>query len=84
MIPCFNPKFQARKGGIQLEMPHDSIVEDRSVDLRSAVLPNEIVHNSQAAYLHLRAYVDCTDVTHTNIYNDNTVRDYIRRCIESF
>jgi pimeloyl-ACP methyl ester carboxylesterase len=74
----------ARRGGIQLDLPHDSIVEDRSVDLRSAILPSEILHNGGAPYMHLRAYADCTDITHTNIYNVSVVREYIVRCIESY
>lgn len=70
--------------GIQLDLPHDGIVEDRSVDLRSAILPNEIVYNSSAPYMHARAYLNCTDVTHTNIYDSPVVRKYILKCIERF
>ena len=73
-----------RVGGIQLDLPHDSIVEDRSVDLRVAVLPNEVVHNGTAPYMHVRAYAECTDVTHTNIYNHPVVREYIVRCLECY
>src|SRR5206468_2518263 len=73
-----------RTGGIQLDLPHDSIVEDRSVDLRSAVLPNEVVQNGRAAYMHVRAYENCTDVTHTNIYDDDIVRAYVLKCIASY
>jgi pimeloyl-ACP methyl ester carboxylesterase len=71
-----------RRGGIQLDLPHDSIVEDRSVDLRASVLPNEVVHNGTAPYMHLRAYTECTDITHTNIYDDYNVRQYLVRCLE--
>ena len=69
-------------GGITLDMPHDTIVEDRSVDLTQSILPNEITHNGSGKYIHLRAYDTCTEVRHTNIYDDDTVRktivDFIR------
>ena len=64
-------------GGIQLDMPHDSIVEDRSVNLTFSILANEIVHQGSSLYMHLRAYEGCTDVIHTNIYDDWKVRDYL-------
>jgi pimeloyl-ACP methyl ester carboxylesterase len=64
-------------GGIQLEMPHDAVVEDRSVDLNESILPNEIVHNGRSPYVHLRVYEDCTSVTHTNIYDRDQVREHI-------
>jgi pimeloyl-ACP methyl ester carboxylesterase len=69
------------KAGLRLEMPHDLIVEDRSVDLRNSILPNEIVQQGSTPYLHMRTYLDCTDVTHTNIYDDVTVRETIVDCI---
>ena len=59
---------------LEVNLPHDSIVEDRSVDLRSAVLPNELVQNRRVPYMHLRTYENCTDVTHTNIYDDDVVK----------
>lgn len=64
-------------GGIQLDMPHDSIVEDRSVNLEYSILPNEIVHQGSSPYKHLRVYEGCTNVTHTNIYDDLYVDDYL-------
>jgi pimeloyl-ACP methyl ester carboxylesterase len=64
-------------GGIQLDMPHDSIVEDRSVNLASSILANEVLHQGTSPYLHLRLYEGCTDVTHTNIYDDATVQSYL-------
>jgi len=67
--------------GLRLELPHDLIVEDRSVDLRSSILPNEIVQQGNARYLHVRTYLNCTDVSHTNIYDDTTVRQTIVDCI---
>lgn len=70
--------------GITLEMPHDYVVEDRSVDLASSILPNEVIHRGSARYLHLRAYTDCTSVTHTGIYNHQFVREavveFMKRC----
>jgi hypothetical protein len=68
--------------GLQLEMPHDSVVEDRSVDLASSILPNEITHFGAGPCLHLRAYESCTDVHHTNIYDDPVVRDYLDAFLE--
>jgi hypothetical protein len=41
--------------GINLEMPHDTIVEDRSVNLSESILPNEIAHKGAGPYPHLRA-----------------------------
>jgi triacylglycerol esterase/lipase EstA (alpha/beta hydrolase family) len=64
-------------GGINLDMPHDYVVEDRSVDLASSILPNEVVHHGSARYLHVRAYTDCTSVTHTGIYDNQFVREAI-------
>jgi len=63
--------------GIQLDMPHDSIVEDRSVNLSSSILPNEVVHQGVSPHMHLRVYEGCSDVTHTNIYDDPKVRNYL-------
>src|SRR5207249_1740355 len=65
------------RAGIKLDMPHDSIVEDRSVDLASSILPNEVVHLGSGPYLHLRAYNDCTEVGHGNIYDDPAIRKYV-------
>ena len=72
------------RGGIQLDVPHDSVVEDRSVDLTQSVLPNEIVHHGKSPYMHLRAYRDCTSVSHTSIYDHSGVREllveFLLRC----
>ena len=47
-------------------------------------VPNEIAHQGTSRYLHLRVYENCTDVAHTNIYDDSKLRDYLvefmRRC----
>jgi triacylglycerol esterase/lipase EstA (alpha/beta hydrolase family) len=71
-------------GGIKLDMPHDYVVEDQSVDLARSILPNEVVHRGSAPYLHMRAYTDCTSVTHTSIYDHQFVREaiveFLRRC----
>jgi hypothetical protein len=63
--------------GINLEMPHDMIVEDRSVNLSESILPNEITHKGSGLYRHLQAYESCMDVRHTNIYDDPGVRDHL-------
>lgn len=66
------------------ETPHDYVVEDRSVDLTSSILPNEVLQQGTAAYVHLRAYTDCTSVTHTGIYDHQFVRaavlEFMKRC----
>lgn len=49
--------------------PHDMIVEDESVDLARSVLPHEFVVPPE----HHRAYIDCVDVTHTNIHETEAV-----------
>jgi hypothetical protein len=63
-------------------MPNDLIVEDRAVDLRYSILPNEFVHYGTAKYLHARCYVDCTDVWHSNIYDDPNVRQLVVDCLK--
>src|SRR5438270_698022 len=67
----------ASKLGLNLTLPHDLVVEDVSVDLSKSILPNEVIHHGNALYLHLRAYEDCTDVTHSSIHNNQVVADYI-------
>lgn len=66
----------------KLAVPNDGLVEDRSVDLKASILPNEICHMGSAKYLHLRAYSDCTDVTHSSIYDDMAVYDALCAFIE--
>jgi hypothetical protein len=56
-------------------LPNDGLVEDRSVDLKASILPNEICHMGTSKYLHLREYYDCTEVQHSSIYNDEAVYD---------
>jgi len=63
-------------------MPNDLIVEDRSVDLHQSILPNEAVHYGAAKYLHAHCYVDCTDVWHSNIYDQPKVRELLIDCLE--
>lgn len=69
------------KKGLRIEMPNDLIVEDRSVDLHHSILPNEVIHHGSARYLHARCYADCTNVWHSNIYDDMNVRDLIVDCL---
>jgi pimeloyl-ACP methyl ester carboxylesterase len=72
------------KAGLKMEMPNDLIVEDRSVDLQYSILPNEILHHGKSPYKHARCYLDCVDVAHTNIYDNQNVRnlmvDFLERC----
>jgi hypothetical protein len=67
----------ASKLGLNLTLPHDLVVEDISVDLSKSILPNEVIDHGNAIYLHLRAYENCTDVTHSSIHNNQVVADYI-------
>lgn len=69
------------KRGLRIEMPNDLIVEDRSVDLHYSILPNEVIHTGSARYLHARCYLDCTDVWHSNIYDDPNAREVIADCL---
>lgn len=66
----------------KLAVPNDGLVEDRSVDLKASVLPNEICHMGTSRYLHLREYPDCTDVTHSSIYDEDAVYDALVAFIE--
>lgn len=66
-----------KHGGLRLDLPHDRVVEDRSVNLQESILPNEILHQGASACKHLRAYENCTEITHTNIYDDPVVQGYI-------
>ena len=72
------------RAGLKMEMPNDLIVEDRSVDLQYSILPNEILHHGKSPYKHARCYLDCVDVAHTNIYDNQNVRDlmvdFLQRC----
>jgi pimeloyl-ACP methyl ester carboxylesterase len=70
------------KIGLRIEMPNDLIVEDRSVDLQNSILPNEIVHHGKSPYKHARCYIDCTDVRHTNIYDDLNVLAVLLDCLK--
>ena len=65
------------KMGLNLTLPHDLVVEDISVDLSKSILPNELTHHGSARYVHIRAYQDCTDVTHFSIHNNPVLADYI-------
>jgi pimeloyl-ACP methyl ester carboxylesterase len=64
-----------------LHLPNDMIVEDRSVDLAQSILPNEVLSATNAKYLHVRLYRDCTDVIHTTIYNHGAVKDVLIDCM---
>ena len=68
--------------GVRINMPNDLVVEDQSVDLHSSILPNEIIHFGKAKYLHARCYTDCTDVWHSNIYDDWNVRKLLADCLQ--
>lgn len=59
----------------KLALPNDGLVEDRSVDLKASILPNEICHMGTSKYLHLREYTDCTEVQHSSIYDAVAVYD---------
>jgi triacylglycerol esterase/lipase EstA (alpha/beta hydrolase family) len=65
------------KIGLNLTLPHDLIVEDISVDLTKSILPNELTSHGRSPYLHLRAYENCADVTHTSIHTNQVMSDYI-------
>jgi triacylglycerol esterase/lipase EstA (alpha/beta hydrolase family) len=65
------------KLGLNLSFPNDWVVEDLSVDLSKSILPNEVIHHGNALYLHLRAYENCTSVTHSSIHQERTIADYI-------
>ncbi len=67
----------AGKLGLSLTLPHDLVVEDVSVDLSRSILPNEVMHHGNAVYMHLRAYENCTDVTHSSIHNNLVIAGYI-------
>jgi hypothetical protein len=66
--------------GVEIALPNDGIVEDRSVDLGQSVLPHEF---DQAKYTHLRTFEDCAFVDHFNIYNMEVVRSQVSRFIAS-
>jgi pimeloyl-ACP methyl ester carboxylesterase len=66
----------------KLALPNDGLVEDRSVDLKASILPNEICHMGTSKYLHLREYSDCTDVTHSSIYDEAAVYEALDAFIE--
>jgi hypothetical protein len=70
------------KRGLRMELPNDLIVEDRSVDLHYSILPNETIHMGNAKYLHGRCYLDCTDVWHSNIYDDPNAREILVDCLK--
>lgn len=59
----------------KLAMPNDGLVEDRSVDLKASILPNEICHMGTSKYVHLREYLNNTDVDHSSIYDEAAVYD---------
>jgi len=64
-------------GGLNLSIPHDSVVEDVSVDLTKSILPNECVSHGSSPYLHLRAYQDCIDIGHSGIHDSRIIADYV-------
>jgi pimeloyl-ACP methyl ester carboxylesterase len=65
-----------------LAVPNDGLVEDRAVDLSASILPNEICHMGASRYVHLRAYPDCSDVTHSSIYDDPAVFSALAAFVE--
>ena len=82
-----DPIFWAPHLAARLHLPNDMIVEDRSVDLRQSIFPNEAVSGQRSRYLHVRLYRDCTDVTHTTMYDHadlrNVLIDAMKRCNDS-
>jgi pimeloyl-ACP methyl ester carboxylesterase len=60
-----------------LALPNDGVVEDRSVDLRQSVLPNEVYRFGGAPYTHHRTYRNCDQVTHSDIYDDAGARELL-------
>ena len=65
------------RAGLNLTLPHDTVVEDVSVDLTKSILPNECVNHGASSYVHLRAYEDCTDINHFSIHKNQVVADYV-------
>jgi hypothetical protein len=89
LLQCFATStpllsISGSKLGLNLTLPHDLVVEDISVDLSKSILPNEITHHGDAVYMHLRAYENCTDVTHSSIHNNQLlaayIADFVSRC----
>ena len=72
-----DPIFWAPQLAARLHLPNDMIVEDRSVDLGQSIFPNEILSAAAPKYLHVRLYSDCTDVTHTTMYDHAKVREVL-------
>lgn len=72
-----DPIFWAPQLAGRLHLPNDMIVEDRSVDLGQSIFPNEILSAVSPKYVHTRLYLDCTDVTHTTMYDHARVRDVL-------
>jgi pimeloyl-ACP methyl ester carboxylesterase len=68
--------------GARLHLPNDMIVEDRSVDLEQSIFPNEILSAPHAKYLHVRLYLDCTEVIHTTMYDHGKLRDVLIDCMD--
>jgi hypothetical protein len=58
-----------RTVGVDLSMPHDGVVEDRSVNLAESLLPHEF----QGTYNHLRTYRDCIDGNHFDLFEREVV-----------
>lgn len=65
------------RGGLNLNLPHDGVVEDVSVDLTRSILPNECVNHGSSPYMHLRAYEDCTDINHVSIHESQVIANYL-------
>jgi pimeloyl-ACP methyl ester carboxylesterase len=85
-----DPIFWAPHLAARLHLPNDMIVEDRSVDLAQSIFPNEVLAanppkglpNYLPKYLHVRVYEDCTEVTHTTMYDNGRVRDVLIDAME--
>lgn len=56
--------------GPYLDKPNDCLVEDSSVDMEQAPLPIEV---ETGYYKHIRQYIDCIDVSHTGIHENEQV-----------
>jgi hypothetical protein len=69
----------AKVAGIQIEKPHDAVVQDDSVDLGESVLPHEFSNHQ-----HFRRYRDCIDAHHCDLYTREAVHEIIRMSVRAW
>ena len=67
-----------RRFGANIDIPNDTLVEDVSVDLRESVLPNEL-SDPDSQYVHIRRYIDCIDIDHSDIHSTPVVHELIQK-----